>query len=242
MELNHLQGALEAVLFAHGEPVSAARLADVFEMDEAELSRVLAAMRDEYEAAGRGICLLRLEDSWQLATKPAFSSYVKRALDNRRNTPLSPAAMEVLAVIAYNQPVSRSFVEQVRGVDSTSTVQTLLQKGLIEEAGRLDLPGRPISFRTTDAFLRSFGLESLAQLPPLHGGDYMLEPEVQAAAQPEDGAQEYRGPPQGGKGGRANVYYSAHGAQRAGLGACCAAVPAASGAVYARAPCAGASL
>ena len=190
MELNQLKGALEAVLFAHGEPVSAARLADVFELDEAELLRVLAAMRDEYEAAGRGICLLRLEDSWQLATKPAFSSYVKRALDNRRNTPLSPAAMEVLAVIAYNQPVSRSFVEQVRGVDSTSTVQTLLQKGLIEEAGRLDLPGRPISFRTTDAFLRSFGLESLAQLPPLHGGDYMLEPEVQAAAQPEDGAQE----------------------------------------------------
>ncbi len=93
MELNQLKGALEAVLFAHGEPVSTARLADVFEMDEAELSRVLAVMRDEYQAAGRGICLLRLEDSWQLATKPAFSSYVKRALDNRRNTPLSPAAM-----------------------------------------------------------------------------------------------------------------------------------------------------
>ena len=98
--------------------------------------------------------------------------------------------MEVLAVIAYNQPVSRSFVEQVRGVDSTSTVQTLLQKGLIEEAGRLDLPGRPISFRTTDAFLRSFGLESLAQLPPLHSDDYMLEPEMQAAAPQADGAQE----------------------------------------------------
>ena len=179
MELNQLKGALEAVLFAHGEPVSTARLADVFEMDEAELSRVLAVMRDEYQAAGRGICLLRLEDSWQLATKPAFSSYVKRALDNRRNTPLSPAAMEVLAVIAYNQPVSRSFVEQ-----------TLLQKGLIEEAGRLDLPGRPISFRTTDAFLRSFGLESLAQLPPLHSDDYMLEPEMQAAAPQADGAQE----------------------------------------------------
>ena len=190
MELNQLKGAREAVLFAHGEPVSAARLADVFEMDEAELLRVLAAMRDEYEAAGRGICLLRLEDSWQLATKPAFSSYVKRALDNRRNTPLSPAAMEVLAVIAYNQPVSRSFVEQVRGVDSTSTVQTLLQKGLIEEAGRLDLPGRPISFRTTDAFLRSFGLESLAQLPPLHGGDYMLEPEMQAAGPQKNGAED----------------------------------------------------
>ena len=167
MELNQLKGALEAVLFAHGEPVSAARLADVFEMDEAELLRVLAAMRDEYEAAGRGICLLRLEDSWQLATKPAFSSYVKRALDNRRNTPLSPAAMEVLAVIAYNQPVSRSFVEQVRGVDSSYTVSALCERGLIEECGRLDVPGRPAVFRTTDVFLRTMGISGLSQLPPL---------------------------------------------------------------------------
>ena len=100
---------------------------------------------------------------------------MRRALDTRRNTPLSPAALEVLAIIAYNQPVSRSFIEQVRGVDSSSTVQTLLQKGLVEEAGRLDLPGRPISFRTTDVFLRTFGISSLAQLPPLHGDDYMLE-------------------------------------------------------------------
>lgn len=180
MELNQLKAALEAVLFAHGEPVSTAHLAQVFEMDEGEVARVLCVMRDEYETECRGLCLLRLEDNWQLATKQAFSSYVKRALDNRRNTPLSPAAMEVLAVIAYNQPVSRSFVEQVRGVDSSSTVQTLLQKGLIEEAGRLDLPGRPIAFRTTDTFLRCFGMESLAQLPPLHGDDYALEHPVDA--------------------------------------------------------------
>ena len=175
MELNQLKAAIEAVLFAHGEPVSTAHLAQVFEMNEDEMARVLCVMRDEYDQAGRGICLLHLEEKWQLATKQAFSSYVKKALDNHRNTPLSPAAMEVLAVIAYNQPVSRSFVEQVRGVDSSSTVQTLLQRGLIEEAGRLDLPGRPISFRTTYTFLRCFGMESLAQLPPLHGDDYALE-------------------------------------------------------------------
>ena len=166
MELNQLKGALEAVLFAHGEPVSTARLADVFEMDEAELSRVLAVMRDEYQAAGRGICLLRLEDSWQLATKPAFSSYVKRALDNRRNTPLSPAAMEVLAVIAYNQPVTKAFVEQVRGVDCSGVIASLLQKNLLEERGRLELPGRPLLYGTTDTFLRCFQISSLEELPP----------------------------------------------------------------------------
>ena len=96
-------------------------------------------------------------------------------MDTRRNTPLSPAALEVLAIIAYNQPVSRSFIEQVRGVDSSSTVQTLQQKGLVEEAGRLDLPGRPISFKTTDAFLRTFGISSLRELPSLHSDDYLLE-------------------------------------------------------------------
>ena len=119
--------------------------------------------------------LLQLEDRWQLATKNEFADEVRRALDKRRNAPLSPAALEVLAIIAYNQPVSRSFIEQVRGVDSSSTVQTLIQKGLIEEAGRLDLPGRPVSFRTTDVFLRTFGISSLSQLPPLHGDDYVLE-------------------------------------------------------------------
>ena len=89
-------------------------------------------------------------------------------LDNRRNTPLSQAALEVLAIIAYNQPVSRGFVEQVRGVDSSSTISKLIEKGLVEEAGRLDLPGHPVSFRTTDVFLRTFGLATLEQLPPLH--------------------------------------------------------------------------
>ena len=104
---------------------------------------------------------------------------VKRILDTRRNAPLSPAALEVLAVIAYNQPVSRSFIEQVRGVDSSSTVTKLLDKGLIEEAGRLDLPGKPVAFQVTDTFLRVFGLGSLADLPPLHG-------EAAESAEPEE--------------------------------------------------------
>ena len=111
---------------------------------------------------------------------------MKKILDTRRNTPLSQAALEVLAIIAYNQPVSRGFVEQVRGVDSSSTVAKLLEKGLIEEAGRLDLPGHPVSFATTDVFLRTFGLESLAQLPPLHDDELPLEQLAATGELPEN--------------------------------------------------------
>lgn len=116
-----------------------------------------------------GLCLLHLNTRWQLATKTEWADCIRRLLDSRRAVPLGPAAMETLTVIAYNQPVSRAFIEQVRGVDSSSSVSGLLEKGLIEEAGRLDLPGRPVSFRTTDTFLRVFGLSSLADLPPVHG-------------------------------------------------------------------------
>ena len=158
MELRQLKASVEGVLFASGDPVSAAHLAEVLEMPEEDVLRALTLIADGCADEQRGIALLQMEDKWQLATKNELAGVVRRALDTRRNTPLSPAALEVLAIIAYNQPVSRSFIEQVRGVDSSSTVQTLLQKGLVEEAGRLDLPGRPISFRTTDVFLRTFGI------------------------------------------------------------------------------------
>ena len=162
------KGAMEAMLFAHADPLTADRIAEILEMSRTEAEKVLFSLQDDYEQQGRGICLLHLGDAWQLATKNQFSKQVKKIMDTRRNAPLSQAAMEVLAIIAYNQPVSRGFIEQVRGVDSSSTVANLLEKGLIEEAGRLDLPGRPISFRTTPVFLRSFGLDNLAQLPSLH--------------------------------------------------------------------------
>lgn len=167
MDLKTYKAAVEAVLFAYGEPVSAARIADVLSIEGAVVERLLLAIKDDLEADDRGLVLLTLEDRWQLSTKSEFGEYVRAAMDNRRNVPLTQAALEVLSVIAYNQPVSRSFIEQVRGVDSSSTVQNLLAKNLIEEAGRLDLPGRPISFRTTDVFLRTFGLSSLHELPPL---------------------------------------------------------------------------
>ncbi len=172
MDLKQCKAAIEAMLFAYAEPVSAARLAEVLELEQSTIEGVLHAIRDDLAQEDRGLVLLQLEDRWQFSTKVEYGEYIKKALDTRRNTPLSPAALEVLAIIAYNQPVSRSFIEQVRGVDSSSTVQTLLQKGLVEEAGRLDLPGRPVSFRTNDVFLRTFGIASLAQLPALHDDDY----------------------------------------------------------------------
>ena len=186
MELKECMGAVEAMLFAHAEPVSAGRLAQALDMDEDTVERVLWALQDEYDRPTRGLRLLRLEDKWQLATKNEWSEPVKKILDTRRNTPLSQAALEVLAIIAYNQPVSRGFVEQVRGVDSSSTVAKLLDKGLIEEAGRLDLPGHPVSFATTDVFLRTFGLESLAQLPPLHDDELPLEQLAATGELPEN--------------------------------------------------------
>lgn len=190
MELRQLKATVEAMLFAHGEPVSSERLAEVLEMQTEDMERVLLSLSDDYASQDRGICLLHLEDRWQLATKNEYAAPIKTLMDNRRNTPLSSAALEVLAIIAYNQPVSRSFVEQVRGVDSSSTVQKLVQKGLVEEAGRLDLPGRPVSFRTTDVFLRTFGLKSLLDLPPLHEDDYPLEAIAAGAQEPDEKMQE----------------------------------------------------
>ncbi len=171
MELKEIKAHLEAVLFANAEPLSAERLADILDVEEETLERMLKSMRDECEKEDRGIQLLKLESGWQFTTKQSSSEQVKKAMHHRRNTPLGPAALEVLAIIAYNQPVSRSFIEQVRGVDSSSTVTSLVEKELIAEAGRLDLPGRPIAFRTTDAFLRAFGITSLQELPQLHTED-----------------------------------------------------------------------
>lgn len=162
-------GALEAMLFAHAEPVETERLADALRLSAQDTEELLHDLQQRYDEQESGLAILHFEpDRWQMTTRPYYGEVVKRVLDTRRNAPLSPAALEVLAVIAYNQPVSRSFIEQVRGVDSSSTVTKLLEKGLIEEAGRLDLPGRPVAFQTTDTFLRVFGLGGLKDLPPLH--------------------------------------------------------------------------
>ena len=144
-----------------------ARLAEVLELDEETAVRLAEDLMQDINTRGGGLRMLRLDDRYQLCTNADYAGYVRKALEIRRNTPLSQAAMEVLAIVAYNQPVTRAFIEQVRGVDCGAVVQGLVQKSLIEEKGRLELPGRPLLYGTTADFLRSFGLNSLEGLPPL---------------------------------------------------------------------------
>ena len=167
MEIAQYQAAAEAILFASGEPVELSRLAETLELDEDTAARVIDDRMREVNAGVGGLSILRLGDRYQLCTRPAYADYIRRALEIRRNTPLSQAAMEVLAIVAYNQPVTRAFIDQVRGVDCGAVVQGLAAKGLIEERGRLELPGRPLLYGTAPGFLRSFGLGSLEELPPL---------------------------------------------------------------------------
>lgn len=159
--------ALEAVLFASGEPISMDRLSQVFELPPEKIETLLTKLTKRLDERKSGFELLRLENTCQLATRRKYNEYIKKAFDMRRRTPLSPAALEVLAVIAYNQPVTKSFIEQVRGVDCSGVVSTLVEKELIEERGRMELPGRPLLYGTTKNFLRCFSLSDLSELPPL---------------------------------------------------------------------------
>jgi len=167
MDLTQCKAAAEAVLFAFGEPIALKRLADSLEVSEKEAEQAVKALIKDYESRESGLKIVALDDSYQICTQQAMAPYVRRALDIRRNVPLSQAAMEVLAIIAYNQPVTRARIEQVRGVDCTAVMQGLMNKGLIEEKGRLEIPGRPLLFGTTLHFLRCFQLESLEDLPPI---------------------------------------------------------------------------
>ncbi|MBP3794393.1 MAG: SMC-Scp complex subunit ScpB [Ruminococcus sp.] len=167
MEFEDMVPVVEAVLFAGGEPVEASRLCEITGLVKQELEQVISALEDRYKDPGSGIELLRLNDSYQLATKQEFAAYIKSALEIKKNSQLSPAALETLTIIAYNQPVTKGFVENVRGVDSSGVVNSLVEKDLLAEAGRLDLPGRPIAYKTTENFLRAFRLSSLKDLPPL---------------------------------------------------------------------------
>ena len=163
---NETPAALEAILFACGSPVPFERLCEILCVDAEGLRTAAAMLSDKYSDDRKsGITLVTIENSYQLCTKAYVADYVKKALEMRKTPPLSKAALEVLAIVAYNQPVTRSFIEMVRGVDSSALVASLCEKGLITERGTLDAPGRPTIFGTTDAFLRCFGLESIAELP-----------------------------------------------------------------------------
>lgn len=186
----NLSGQTEAILFASGEPLPLDRLAQVLGVRTYEVEEVLARLQKKYNTAKSGIHLLILGDSAQFCTNPAFIEPVRQALDLRRNTPLSQAAMEVLAVVAYNQPVTKAFVEQVRGVDCSGVISSLMQKGLLEERGRLELPGRPLLYGTTENFLRCFQLASIDQLPPPPGEGDASEEMEESGEDSEEGPEQ----------------------------------------------------
>ena len=167
MDKKEIAAALEAVLFASGDPVPAERIAKLLGVTEKEVLAAADSLAAEYTDRGSGIRLLHLADKLQLCSAPEYSEFVTHALEQRRPPRLSQSALEVLAIVAYFQPVTRAYIDQVRGVDSSYTVGVLAERGLIESAGKLDVPGRPTLYRTGDAFLRTMNISSLDELPSL---------------------------------------------------------------------------
>lgn len=167
MEVKEVQAAIEAILFASGEPVPVDRFVEVLGVDKLTVRRLLAVLEERINSGTSGIQLIRVEDAYQMTTRAEYAVFVREALDLKRTVPLSPAAMEALAIVAYNQPVTKGYIEEVRGVDCSGIVSNLVTKGLIEEKGRLEVPGKPILYGTTNVFLRCFGLKSITELTPV---------------------------------------------------------------------------
>lgn len=176
MEMTELQRAIEAILFAAGERVEISRLAMALEADEKDIISAADALADELAFNRRGIRILRLEKGYQMVSSGEMADYITKALETRKPPKLSSSQLEALTIVAYYQPATKAMVEQIRGVDSSYSISALINKHLIEEAGRLNVPGRPILYRTTPDFLRTFGLSSLEELPPIEKVD-LGEPE-----------------------------------------------------------------
>lgn len=171
MKSDKIRNAIEAILFASGSSVEPSRIATALEITVKEAEKQLEKLKNEYEKAEKGITIVKLKESYQMVTVKEYAPEIRKVMDLRRNAPLSQAALEVLAVIAYNQPVTKSFVEQIRGVDCSGVIGSLTAKDLIEEKGRLELPGRPLIYGTTENFLRCFNISSIEELPPLPEDD-----------------------------------------------------------------------
>lgn len=167
MEFEQLQRAIEAILFAAGERMEVSRLSEVLEADPDEIEKAADAMADAFAFQRRGIRILKLEKGYQMVSSGEMADFVTKALETRKPPKLSASQLETLTIIAYYQPATKAMVEQIRGVDSAYSVAALLNKKLIEEAGRLNVPGRPIQYRTTPDFLRTFGLSTLEELPTI---------------------------------------------------------------------------
>ena len=191
MEKDDLKRAIEAILFAAGEPVETARLAATLETDPCDIETAADELADELAFARRGIRILKLEKKYQMVSSGEMADYVTKALETRKPPRLSSSQLETLTIIAYYQPATKAMVEQIRGVDSAYSVSALLNKKLIEEAGRLNVPGRPIQYRTTPDFLRTFALSSLEELPPIDKVSFgePIDPDA-AAAEAEAGREQ----------------------------------------------------
>ncbi|MCI9649032.1 SMC-Scp complex subunit ScpB [Oscillibacter sp.] len=196
METKEIESAVEAILFASGEPVQTERICVALELERSAAEQALQRLMDYYAYERRGIRLLRVEDSWQLCSAPDYADAIRRAFEIRKPAKLSQPALEVLTIIAYYQPTTRTYVDQIRGVDSAYTMSLLLDRKLIEECGRLQVPGRPHLYRTTSQFLRAFHLTNLEDLPDLP--DFGVEGQmrinengeiVDAEAEPEEGEE-----------------------------------------------------
>lgn len=185
MEIREIQAIVESLLFAAGEPVELEKIADIVDVDKKSLREIIKKMMDSYNYEKRGIHIIRLEDSYQMCTRGEYHDYVSMLMQPRRKMQLSNAAIEVLAIIAYKQPVTRSAIEHIRGVNCDYIVNRLIERKFIEEVGRLkDAPGRPILFGTTDEFLRTFGIESISDLPEfdsLSVGDEVEQMQIETA-------------------------------------------------------------
>lgn len=167
MEAEKLKPAIEAILFACGTPTELTKIAQALEIKEEKAEELLKSLMEDYSSRKSGIKIVRLGKSYQMCTEKEYAEIIRTVLDLRRNSPLSQAALEVLAIIAYNQPVTKAFVEQIRGVDCSGVVSSLVARELIEEKGRLELPGRPLIYGTTENFLRCFNVSDVSELPPL---------------------------------------------------------------------------
>lgn len=178
MDEETLTRGIEAVLFAAGEPVEIKRLSDTFETDPDEIVRVTDALEDQLSFDRRGVRIVRLGEAYQMCSSGEMADFVTKALETRKPPKLSASQLEALTVIAYYQPATKAVVEQIRGVDSSYSVSALLNKKLIEEAGRLNVPGRPILYKTTPDFLRTFGLKSLEDLPEIEKVELTVPEEI----------------------------------------------------------------
>lgn len=200
MDEERLISAAEAILFVAGEPVETTRLAQTLCILDRDVEPLMNRLETRYEETDSAIRVLRLGTMWQLGTREEFAPIIRTAMEKKRMQPLSNAAMEALTIIAYNQPASKGFVERVRGIDSSSVINSLVDKGLLEEAGRIDVPGHPIGYQTTPLFLRAFGLESLMDLPePRKKEEEQFAGELAAFGEEIPGASEPAALPEDGE-------------------------------------------